>query len=90
MSLGMKMQEGTRSLLGLFAGAARAVREQVEREEFARIDASLASLETGSSDVSQKLMARYSPRPVLRADTDDPLELLWNLPCGRPKWPGRP
>lgn len=89
MSLGMKMQEGTRSLLGLFAGAARAVREQVDREEFARIDASLASLDSGLPDVSQKLMARYSPHPVLRADTEDPLELLWNLPSGRPRWPGR-
>ena len=87
MSLGMK--KGTRSLLGLFAGAARAVREQVDREELARIDASLASLESGLPDVSQKLMARYSPRPVLRADTGDPLELLWNLPSGRPTWPRR-
>ena len=89
MSLGMKMHEGTRSLLGVFAGAARAVREQVDREELARIDASLASLESGLPDVSQQLMARYSLPQVLPADTDDPLELLWNLPAGRPRRPGR-
>jgi len=87
MSVGMNIHAGTRSLLRFPARAVRAVREQVDREEFARIDASLASRERGLPDMSQKSMARHPVRPVLQAATDDPLELLWNLPARRPKCP---
>lgn len=79
MSAAVKISTAMRALLPLPASAAHAVREQVDREEFARIDASLARVEDGVSDLSHELMSRQCARHVPRADPDDPLELLWNL-----------
>jgi hypothetical protein len=71
-----------RSLLRLPASIAHAVREQADREEFDRIDASLAG---DLPDITHALMSRRSGRRVVQADPDDPLELLWRLEAARPR-----
>jgi hypothetical protein len=85
MSDGARIQRATRYLLRLPASAARAVREQADREEFARIDARRARLERGVPDIGHKLMSPQPVGHVPRADPDDPLELLWRLQARRPE-----
>ncbi len=80
-----RIERAARSLLGLPASVARAVREQADREELARIDASVASPEGALPDISHELMSRQPARHVRPADPDDPLELLWSLPAWRPE-----
>ena len=82
MSAGARIQRATRSLLRVPLSAARAVREQVRREEFARIDARLGS-SVAYPISATGLMSTESPRDVPRADPDDPLELLWRLEAKR-------
>lgn len=84
-SAGARMQRTTRSLLRLPGSAARAVREQADTEEFARIDARRARLERGLPDIGPGLMSPQSVRYVPRADPDDPLELLWRLQATCPE-----
>ena len=83
--LGARIQRATRSLLRLPASAARAVREQADREEFARIDARRARLERGLRDIGHASMSPLSVYHVPRADPDDPLELLWRLQARCPE-----
>jgi hypothetical protein len=79
------IRKATRSVLHLPASAARALREQADREEFARIDETLATVEGGPPDIAHELVSRQPVRPIRQADPDDPLELLWSLQAWRPE-----
>jgi len=85
MSAGARIQRAARFLLRLPPSAARAVREQADKEEFARIDARRARLERGLPDIWHALMSPQPARHVPRADQDDPLELLWRLQARCPE-----
>ena len=70
-----------RSVLRFPMSAARRVREQVEKEDRARLIAHFAALESRPSDVSHQLMWRppvWHPNGVA---AEDPLEKLWRLPA---------
>jgi len=63
----------------LLRRVARLVREQADREEHARLIASLVALDHANPGRSRGLMA---PQPVRRPErTVDPLERLWSLPA---------
>ena len=85
MSVGARIQRATRSLLRFTARPVRVVREQADREQFARIDARLGRFERGLPDISHELMSPQSMRRVPQADQDDPLELLWRLQARSPE-----
>jgi hypothetical protein len=67
--------------LRLLRCLARIVREQADREEHARLIASLVALDHGAPGRSRGLMASQFPRHPGRPASVDPLERLWSLPA---------
>ena len=76
-----------RPVLRFPLSAARRVREQVEKEDRARLIAYFAALDSGPSDVSDQLMWRPSVRHPNGTAAEDPLEQLWRLPARQPHTP---
>ncbi|MBV9414053.1 MAG: hypothetical protein JO363_03665 [Solirubrobacterales bacterium] len=72
--------------LRLLRRVARLVREQADREEHARLIASLVALDHATPGKARGLMATQSIRHLRETLTDDPLERLWSLPA----WSGGP
>ena len=83
-SVGFPIGRKLRSLLRLPAIAARRIREQAQREEFARLDARLARLEPARPHSSHELTSRQPQHHPPRTHPDDPLELLWKLAARQP------
>jgi hypothetical protein len=67
--------------LRLLRRLARVVREQVDREEQARLIASLVALDHANHGRSRGLMAPQPARHPKRTASVDPLERLWSLPA---------
>lgn len=59
----------------------RLVREQADREEHARLIASLAALDHAAPARGSGLMATHPVCHLRQTPTDDPLERLWRLPA---------
>ena len=66
--------------LRLLRRVARLVREQADREEHARLIASLVALDHGIPGRARGLMATQSLRHPQQTLSEDQLERLWNLP----------
>ena len=84
VSLSVRLKRGLRTLGRLPTNAVRCIRKQADRETFARLDARSARLERGQPDSNPELMSHEGVYPVVCADPDDPLELLWKLRSGQP------
>lgn len=67
--------------LRLLRRAARLIREQADREEHARLIASLVALDHANHGRSRGLMAPQPVRHPKQTTPDDPLERLWSLPA---------
>ena len=68
---------------------ARLVREQADREEHARLIASLVALDHATPGTGHGIMATRSAHHPRRRPTDDPLERLWDLPAWSGGTPNR-
>jgi hypothetical protein len=67
--------------LWLLRRAARLIREQADREEHARLVASLMALDRGIPGRTLGLMATHRSPHAEQTASDDPLERLWSLPA---------
>ena len=76
-----------RAVLKFPMSAARRVREQIEKEDRARLIAHFAALDSGPSDVAHNLMWRAPVWHPIGAAAEDPLEQLWRLPARQPHTP---
>lgn len=83
----LRVVSALRPVLRLPVSAARRVRDQVEKEDRARLIAHFAALDSGTRDMSQHLMWRPPLRHPNGAAAEDPLEQLWRLPARQPDTP---
>ena len=85
MKLYFRVAAALRPLLRVPVSAARRVREQVEKEDRARLIAHFAALDSGPRD--HQLMWRPPVRHANATAAEDPLEQLWRLPARQPHIP---